>query len=272
MKLTSHGVTDIGLSRDRNEDRFAIESDLGLYIVCDGLGGHAGGEVAAGTAINSVVDYFRSCSRSGDFVGSRMFADLANLAIKRASREIHFLAASDFRLNKMGTTLTMLLLVDGWAHIANVGDSRAYLLRDGEATLLTTDQTMRNELLARGYSPDDPLACGRFSRMLTHCVGEGESVEVQTLAVEVEPGDRFLLCSDGLSTYFADEGEIGQLVGSGRPNAVTKNLVSHAMSRGGSDNITAVIVAVETEFTDGSTINWRVKPDVASTADTTLVA
>lgn len=272
MQVTSHGVTDIGLTRENNEDRFAIDSDLGMYIVCDGMGGHAGGEVAAAMALTSVTAYFRKCHASMSAVGSSRFARMATIAIRTASEEIHFLAAHDAKLKEMGTTLSMLALADDHAHIANVGDSRVYLVRDRKATLLTTDQTIRNELLARGYSADDPLANGRFSRMLTHSVGEGESVEVQTLSLAVEPGDRFLLCTDGLSKYFDGDQAVEQLVGCGRPAAVTRNLVNFAKRRGGSDNITVVVVAAEPEYTDGSTIKWRVSAAVKPTADASLVS
>lgn len=244
MQVTSHGVTDIGLVRQNNEDRFAIEPILGLYVVCDGMGGHAGGEVAAGTAINSVIEYFRLCN-DHKVVDEQFFAQRVSFAIKRASREIHFMATSDFMLNKMATTLTMLMLANEKAHIANVGDSRAYLIREGAARLLTTDQTIRNELLRQGYSPDDPLATGRFARMLTHSVGEGESVEAEVLSIDIRPGDRFLLCTDGLSKYFDDDDEIAHIVNHGRPHSATRDFLSLARRRGGSDNITAIVIAIE---------------------------
>jgi serine/threonine protein phosphatase PrpC len=228
-------------------------------MVCDGMGGHAGGEVAAGMAIDSVAARFRRHAGSLPSLDSMRFASLANAAIKHASSQIHHVAAEQAELQEMGTTLSLLLITRERAFIANVGDSRVYLIRGGQSRLLTTDQTMGNELLARGYSPHDPLLRGRFSRLLTHSVGEGESVVVDTLSMSIKPGDRFLLCTDGLSRYFDDEREVAHYAEHERLQAAAHKLVQLSKRRGGSDNITALVVAVEPEFTDGSTMNCRLE-------------
>jgi protein phosphatase len=217
--------------RDNNEDSvFPTSSgdstNSALIIVADGMGGHIAGEVASRIAVNAAAS---SEVPPGDRVA----------AGNRAIREE---VAREPSLEGMGTTMTLLSIVDGTATIGHVGDSRAYLLRGGELKQLTEDHTVAAELVAMGQLSPEGAASHPQRHMLTRTLGLTRFVNVDEIEVEILDGDRILLCSDGL-TEMVDDGTIAATLADGAPDEVAWELVELANRAGGVDNITVVVVA-----------------------------
>ncbi|MHB8418858.1 MAG: Stp1/IreP family PP2C-type Ser/Thr phosphatase [Myxococcales bacterium] len=251
MKTQARALTDVGRKRPHNEDAFLEDAALGLYVVCDGMGGHAAGEVAAAMCLEAV--------KQGVIAGRAEVEKLARdpspkardaacrvmeRAIQRASKEIYQVAQSDGTKRGMGTTAVALLTAGAKAVIGHVGDSRIYLVRAGQVHRLTEDHTLIAAQIKAGLMTKEEAATSSYRNVITRAVGIQESVQVDTLVIDMLPGDRYLLCSDGLHGYLQDE-EVGKLLGSGELAAACKRLVDMANERGGKDNITVLAVAAE---------------------------
>ncbi len=250
MHATGSGLTDIGRKRGSNEDRLLVENDLGLYVVCDGMGGHAAGEVASDTALAALERAVRDDRaqvhrvRNGRLPAKKLESLLAT-ALRGACREVYQLAVSKPDLAGMGCALTALLIAGSKAVMAHVGDTRLYLGRGGTLHQLSTDHTMIEELVQSGMIPRESAHQHPFGGILTRAIGTQESVRVDTLVFDVLAGDRYLLCSDGLSNYVRDLDELAVQVGSGDVESVPEELIDFANEAGGRDNITAVLVGIE---------------------------
>jgi serine/threonine protein phosphatase PrpC len=230
MRYVWATATHKGMVRDRNEDSvFPTSSgestDDVLAIVADGMGGHVAGEVASRIAINAAA--------SSDLGPTDRVA-----AGNRAIREE---VAREPGLEGMGTTMTLLKVEDGIATIAHIGDSRAYLLRDGELRQVTEDHTVAAEYVAQGQLSPEEAASHPQRHMLVRTLGLTRFVNVDEVKVDLAPGDRVLMCSDGLSEMVRDEA-IGKILADGAPDEVVWNLVETANDAGGVDNITVVVV------------------------------
>ena len=239
------GRTDRGRVRPTNEDVFFLNNDVGLYVVSDGMGGHAAGEVAAELALRTVVaEVGRGRSTVDDVRAGRAPAlslePLLRKAIAEASRAVHARATADQALAGMGCTLTALLVVGDKAAIGHVGDTRLYLAREGRAHVLTSDHTLAADLAESGRHRARGRRGSPDAHVLTRAVGAQPAVQVDTLVLDVSPGDRLLLCSDGLSHYLKDEGWLAGVLEGDDLDAVVDHLVEFANGRGGSDNITAL--------------------------------
>jgi serine/threonine protein phosphatase PrpC len=250
MLVAPYAQCDIGLIRETNEDSVLVNPSLGLYAVCDGMGGHAAGEVASSTAAALLEDYFRDrgailteadCRPDGYFRILR----LAEEAVQQVSAQLYEMACCNPDCRGMGTTLTMLLVVNNKAIVAHVGDSRLYLLRDGDVHLLSSDHTMANELVQLGHLEADRAKHSRFASVLTRSVGRQELVQVDTLLFDLLPGDTCLLCSDGFSKYLDETRELRDLLNAEDPQGVPQRLVDLATSRGGGDNISVIVLRVD---------------------------
>lgn len=260
MKTIGYGQTDIGMRRENNEDCFLIKEDLGLYVVCDGMGGHAAGEVAANQAADALCKFFdrrqlelNELGQDGDL---QAVQDIVVKAVKYASRAVRHEADISGHPG-MGTTLTLLFAIGDRAIIASVGDSRAYHCRDKQARLLTQDHTLANELLIAGRMTAEQARESPFSHYLTRSVGSEEDVKVDTLVAHLVPGDIFLLCTDGLTRYFDNERELGEYMFN-EPSSIPSDLVAFANSRGGNDNVTALVVHVNEEPVEpAQRENWQ---------------
>jgi len=234
MRYVWASATHKGMVRDQNEDSLFPTSsgestDEVLAIVADGMGGHVAGEVASRIAINAAA--------SSDLGPTDRVA-----AGNRAIREE---VARDPGLEGMGTTMTLLRVEDNTATIAHIGDSRAYLLRDGELRQVTEDHTVAAEYVAQGQLSREEAASHPQRHMLLRTLGLTRFVDVDEVEVDLAPGDRVLLCSDGLTEMVRDE-TIGKILADGSPDEVVWNLVETANDAGGVDNITVVVVdAVE---------------------------
>lgn len=245
MKTVAFGVTDRGRSRERNEDSLSVDEVDGLYVVCDGLGGHAAGEVASSTAVEIAVRYIagnRSLLEEARRSEGGRFAIqvLVDDAVQEASRRLYERACSDSDCAGMATTMTLVLVWNGRAVLGHVGDGRLYLLRDGELQRLTIDHTIGEELRRRGDLSPAEIERNELAGVLTRTVGVQPSVIVDTLSLDVLPGDTYLLCTDGLYRYVEDA-ELRDLLGRGDVAELPGELARLANDRGGGDNITAIV-------------------------------
>lgn len=241
MKPRGWCSTDVGLKRDHNEDSFLCCDDLGLYAVADGMGGHLGGERASRMAVEVLEKEMRSRLPSADDTAG--VAQALGEATRLASQAIYESAQSSPEHTGMGTTLTGLCFHGQSLTLCHVGDSRAYLVRDGHARQLTEDHSWIQEQVRAGLlSPGDALV-SRFRNIITRSVGFEPVVTPDLVTMPVEAGDCYLLCSDGLSNYFSTE-EIGRIVASQFYSEAGRALVEIANERGGDDNITCVIVYI----------------------------
>ena len=252
MPLTTeaYGLTDVGKKRQHNEDSMLVDNQLGLYIVADGMGGHAAGEVASARA-TEVVKQQVTASRSvlkelaanPSQSNRAAAAALVEVAVQRACADIYRMASQDSTKRGMGTTFVCLVTSGNKGIIGHVGDSRVYLIRNGQCHRLTEDHTLVAAQLKAGTITKEQASTSQYRNVITRAVGIQESVQVDTLIVELLPNDTFLLCSDGLHGYLQDE-EVAPLVAAVTAKDLPKKFVSLANERGGKDNITAVVVQV----------------------------
>jgi serine/threonine protein phosphatase PrpC len=257
--LRFYAATDVGRVRDHNEDNFLVDKKVGLFMVCDGMGGHAAGEVASALAVRTVheevrrekelIEDFLAHSTGAKKVTARDIVYLVEHAVHRACARIHEEALADNAKRGMGTTLSALLVLGHQAFIAHVGDSRIYMVRDGKVQQVTEDHTVINELIKRGRMSREDIEKLGHKNAITRAVGVYERVEVDTLVLEVLPGDTFLLCSDGLTGYLENDDELLEPMGIDGDQGV-KSLIAMANARGGKDNITTVVVKLEKSGAD----------------------
>ncbi len=248
-------LTDVGRTREHNEDNFLVDKKMALFIVCDGMGGHAAGEVASAMAVRTMheeikrehelLEDFLEGKSGAAKVSRRDVTNMLEFAVNRASSKVHAEAEKDANKRGMGTTLVCVLILGNQAFIVYVGDSRIYLLRDGVLEQVTEDHTVYNELIKRKKLPREQIEKLAPKNAITRAVGVYEHAEPDSLVIDVVAGDRFLLCSDGLSGYFEDDLEgLGQHLLNPDADAAVRQLIDHANAQGGKDNITAVIVTV----------------------------
>lgn len=242
MRLRASGLSDVGKVRDSNEDQFLVDESTGLFAVADGMGGHAAGEVASEIAVRSLVDGFRerpAADRDDD--PRRRLEE----AIVEANRRICESTAAHDDRRGMGTTMVALLALGDHVVVAHVGDSRAYLLREGRLRLLTSDHSWVNEQVRMGVLSEHDAHRHPMRNVVTRALGSRGEVRVDLLEEPMRPGDSFLLCSDGLNVMLTDEQIRATLAGAeGDPAAACRALVDAANAGGGEDNTTVVVLAV----------------------------
>ncbi len=228
-------ATDVGRVREGNEDAYLVDDAMGLLAVADGMGGHRAGEVASVTALEAL----RAAITSG-----RPLRE----SIEDANDAVFTKSLTDTNLRGMGTTLTAGTLVAGdTVLIGHVGDSRAYLLHDGELRQVTEDHSLVEELVREGRLTADEAAVHPQRSIITRALGVDASVEVDVYPVELVPGDRILLCSDGLTGMVQPDDIAAALRRESDPGRAATQLVDAANAAGGEDNITVVVVAVTDE-------------------------
>lgn len=240
MEWIATGITDRGLRRPSNEDAYRIREDVGLFLVADGMGGHAAGEVASGIAAEIVERETVRALKSGAAPGAAL-----SDAIRAAHREIVARAEAEPALSGMGTTLTAALFEPavGLLHLAHVGDSRAYLLRDGELRRLTRDHTWVQQQVDQGRLSEAESRTHPYANVLLRALGGAEdTVEVDAGHMSISAGDLVLLCTDGLSGT-VDDADLREILDRPLPiETLAEQLVEAAKLRSGPDNITAVLV------------------------------
>ena len=250
-RVSAWGATDRGLARTHNEDCFEIDREQNLFLVADGMGGHRHGEVASRLAVDTIRTFLGQIA-GGDATMPTLpearlgrQSNLLKMALRLAHDEVIRAIREDRRLAGMGTTVVALSLDGDVASVAHVGDSRAYLVRDGALELLTQDHTWVNEQVTAGFLSSDQARSHPLKNVVTRALGGDSRLEVDVREVAVEPGDLFLLCSDGLTTMLSDR-EIERSADSDRsPRQVCDALVEAANRRGGLDNVTVVALRVE---------------------------
>jgi len=250
MRIVGWGASDVGRKRAHNEDSFLCNNDIGLYAVADGMGGHLGGERASRMAVDILEREIEDVFKAGLLVAppepkvpgtSHPANGLLRRAVVEADRHIYEAALSNPELSGMGTTLTALLFAGGYVHLSHVGDSRAYLYRDGRARQLTEDHSWIQEQVRAGLISPEEAKESRFRNIITRSVGFEPSVEPDLAGIAVQPGDCYLLCSDGLSNYITLE-ELGQVLTGHFYRDVAGVFVDLANARGGDDNVTCLVV------------------------------
>ncbi len=251
--IDAAGATDPGPVRKTNEDSFFCDPSLGLFIVADGLGGHAAGEVASSLAVETISGFIRRTEDDGEFSWPYGFdsalsfaGNVLRTAVHLANRRVFRAAERNDEYTGMGTTVVAAVVYGSRLAVANAGDSRLYVLREHVLTQLTHDDTWAATLLAAQGDEQEGSAPGRSTRhVLTSVVGSREQTDVHVVEQELVKGDTLLLCSDGLHGVVDDETLSGMLNGGGSPATVAPALIKAALERGVRDNITAIVARYE---------------------------
>lgn len=248
LQVQAAGGTDVGLQREHNEDSYAVNQELGLFLVADGIGGAASGEVASRLAVDAVQACFRN---DGDLeitqpseleepVGPEELQLL--ICLWKANQQIFDAGLREPKHRGMATTFVGIHVVDRTLHIAHVGDSRAYRFRAGQLSQLTEDHSLLNEFVRRGEPLPEPIDPVLAKSVVTRALGMERTVEVETRLEHAEPGDLVLLCSDGLTGPVSEE-EIAEVLASTTDlQKAVDTLIDLANEHGGPDNVTCVIV------------------------------
>ena len=276
--MKAFGITDTGKVRATNEDQFLIaeltkamrvwqtslseptvqvgEERAHLFLVADDMGGHRAGERASALAVVAIEQFtlnsFKWFLGSNSADAQRVLVQFQS-ALSQADAQILDAAADDPKLRGMGTTVTMAFHLGTQLCVVHVGDSRAYLYRDGELLQLTQDHTLMADMMRSGALRPHQVAGHRFRHVITNVVGGEElGVSVEAHALEVQAGDRLLLCSDGLTEMLTNEAIAATLDAGLTPELAAKQLLAQANESGGRDNITIVIVRFDSDDTDAA--------------------
>ena len=247
-QLEAFGVSHPGIVRRHNEDTYLVRHATGLFVVADGMGGAAAGEVASRMAVEAVAAFIADPDITWP-TGSAPRAPAPGLplliaSVELANARVHAAATADRRKAGMGTTLIGALVLEGRVALAHVGDSRAYLLRGRRLDPLTEDHTIVNELLRAGVMMKEAAQTSEVRHVLSRAIGTEASVEVDARHVRVEAGDTLLLCSDGLHGVVGDEDITAILLAERDLTRAAARLVERANDAGGPDNITAVLIRI----------------------------
>lgn len=269
MQLKAQSKSDVGRAREHNEDHVSIEDDLGLFVVCDGMGGHASGEVASAIAANTVRERVRAelgavdpNAPPLDEAGSNRVAAALKAAVEAANAAVHAFGKQGGGARSAGTTCTALCVRGGRGVLAHVGDTRLYLRRSGEVHQLTFDHSFLSEAIRRGV-PREEAEQHFPPNLLSRAVGPLQRVQVDTLEFDVLPGDTYLLCSDGFHGYLTERATLAPML-DGELGAVADGLVAFANERGGADNISVLLLRVEDDASEEPERLSRVHEDLTA--------
>lgn len=278
LTTSTFGITDRGLVRETNEDQFLIaelskamrvcqtslpepkvqrgEERAHLYLVADGMGGHQAGERASAIAVAAIEHFTLNTFRwffEPDHVGAQKVLEQFQRAVKDADAQVTEQAAADPLLKGMGTTITMAFHLGTQVCLVHAGDSRAYLYRDNVLKQMTEDHTLVAELVRKGSVREQDVAAHPLRHVITNVVGGPDAgVRVEARAFDVQAGDRLVLCSDGLSEMMTDGQLAGVLAAESEPEAAARQLLAQALTAGGRDNITVVVVRFDPVTTPSS--------------------
>lgn len=252
FKIAVNGVSDVGLSRDHNEDCIAWHTEMGLVILADGMGGHNAGEVASQMAVESISDALQEVL-TPEMLGANIIKceDAVREAIVYANEEIHEQAHLRLDCAGMGTTIVITLFHEDQVTYANVGDSRIYRLRNNELQQITSDHSLVQEMVDNGYLSQEEALISTSRNLITRALGIAPEVEVDIRTEAFDKDDVYLLCSDGLTDLVNDNDILSILVNNRSDMAVAaEELVELANTNGGSDNISVILVALHEAFSD----------------------
>ncbi len=247
MRTRVFGLTDIGRRRESNQDQLLVDDVAGIYAVADGMGGHAAGEVASQIAIEALADAMGGGSWRPRSASREEIVSKLRSAFEEGNRRICESVVSRGEWRGMGTTIVALVAAGDRALIGHVGDSRAYLLRDGKLHRLTEDHSWVSEQVRLGLLTDEEAHRHPMRNIITRALGNREELEVDVTEESLRDGDIFMLCSDGLSSMLSDDEILGTLRENRQdPETACRALVEQANERGGDDNITVVIMSNST--------------------------
>jgi serine/threonine protein phosphatase PrpC len=258
VQIVSSGLSDVGRVRTNNEDSFRIVEGLNLFILSDGMGGEAHGEVASAMAVDVINKY---CETEKEDSGATVLDEVPANISSRTRRLKNAVAQANFQIFQsaqknpdqrgMGATITALWLKDTLLSIAHVGDSRAYLLRNGNLQQLTNDHSLVAEQVRRGLITPQQAEESEMQSVLLRALGAHPEVEIDVDEVEIIPRDALLLCSDGLTRMVTEPEIAGALQAETVPSAAAERLIALANENGGVDNITVIVVRFEDDANKG---------------------
>lgn len=252
-QIRAEGASDTGLVRAHNEDYYLLIPEQRLFLLADGMGGHNAGEVASRMALEAAREFFVHTIEHADATwpyplqeGLSLQSNRILASLRAANTRVLHEAAQDAERSGMGTTAVGLLIDGGKSHIANLGDSRAYRLRGGKLEQITTDHSLIEEQLAAGAISQEEADNSPYKNVITRACGIREGILPDVFVDDLQPGDVFVLCSDGLSNMVSDQ-TIALVVDQNREDLATAcwSLIDQANKAGGEDNITVVLVAVD---------------------------
>ena len=231
------GITDIGLHRKRNEDHYYTDEGRHVFVVCDGMGGHKGGDVASQLAVETIKNNVL-------FNTPQEIIPSLDNAVKLANKMIYEKGRSDETLFEMGTTLTAAVMYDSNMFVAHVGDSSLFLFKAGKLIKITKDHTLAEQMLQDGLLKQEDMQSNVYNHVLTRAVGVENQVEIDFYQEEVTAGDWVLMCTDGLTDLVTNEEINEYLISANDPQKTARALLDLALKKGGFDNITIVLLCV----------------------------
>jgi len=246
MNIEVFGDTDIGKKRSNNEDSYVCYSFNNtqtpgyLIAVADGMGGHTGGEIASSLAIESVKDYIHSQFEnltSPDLDLSIVLED----SVHQANLKIFHLADAEIKLTGMGSTLVAALLTDTYTYVSNIGDSRAYLIREKNIQQITTDHNWKSEQLQKGQLTEEDIQNSPYKELITRSLGLNEKTKVDSFEVKTQPEDYILLSSDGMHSLLSQKEILKAFKKSKSPEKICRKLIDMSNKKGAHDNITVIV-------------------------------
>jgi PPM family protein phosphatase len=255
MKLRFAGATDVGRKRSHNEDRFLVQPEDSLFVVCDGMGGHASGEIASQLAVDEMAQFFKTSSADSEvtwpYKPDRRLSDPEGrlaVSIKWANFQVFDKASTSLQYKGMGTTCVSAYVFDSRIAIAHVGDSRCYRIRDGRIEQMTVDHSLLEEYKKLAQITEEEIKNFPHKNIIVRALGMKETVAVDTRVEDLRAGDTYLLCCDGLSGEMEDSEMLAVVREQGHDlERCSKELIERANRHGGRDNITVVLLRAEDE-------------------------
>ncbi|MBV8062674.1 MAG: Stp1/IreP family PP2C-type Ser/Thr phosphatase [Nevskia sp.] len=251
VAVRAHGLTDIGMVRKINQDYLAVDRERGLFVVADGMGGHAAGDEASTTAVEAIMrllvhdEHLPPHLASPLEEGAQVIIEAVIQAMEGANREIMQKASDNPDFEGMGTTAIVSVHRDNALFFGHIGDSRAYILRGHTFQQLTEDHSVVAQLVAAGAITPAEARIHPYRNVITRCLGMYQDIQVDTFYILLEPGDRVLLCTDGLTGVVPDQDIAQAIFQEPEPEKACRTLIDMANERGGADNITALLLYCE---------------------------
>lgn len=253
--MRASGVTDVGKVRSINQDCFRILDQQNVFIVADGMGGHAAGDQASRIAVKTVVEVFSNYDVNNETYQqkeSMSLEEALRYALQEANERILLASMSNQSLQGMGTTAIVATPSNGNLYVGHIGDSRGYLIRNQQITQITEDHSVVQQLVRAGAISQEEAKVHPYKNVITRCLGMQANIEPDTLKLMLEKEDRILLCSDGLSNMVPAEHMLSIVLDNDEPLLACQKLVDLANEKGGTDNITVVLLYNDNDATNTS--------------------
>ncbi len=239
MQFSVGARSDVGRVRQKNEDRCGYDQNAGIYIVCDGMGGQAGGDVAAELAMRTMLEFYAQAGRSGDLENDlRTAIHAANTAILQA-------AEADIRYRRMGSTVVAISIRDTTAAVGNLGDARAYLLRNRVLRQVTTDHSLVAEQVRRGLLSPQQAEASPWKNVVTRALGGAETTEPDVEVIQLQTNDVLIAATDGVVKFLPDDKLRNLVLDGGKLDEICEVVVRTALDAGSDDNATCMLIRCE---------------------------